>query len=193
MLVRPGPSVVSYIEGKRKTYQSPVSYFLIWTSIFILTIYLFVQLFGENRVIDNNDYFGEGSKTAYAISHLSIMLTLIIPFQAFYLFVLVTFRRYNYFETLVAAIYAIGTIIVLQFVFAILALLQFIISSQPLNLWYSDVFKGAYFIWFTFSFLQIFSIKQKILRGVLFVILAAGTFTLWRLYGVPQLVNLLSS
>ncbi|HEY6064396.1 MAG TPA: DUF3667 domain-containing protein, partial [Chitinophagaceae bacterium] len=33
MLVRPGATVKNFIEGKRKPYQSPVSYFLVWTAV----------------------------------------------------------------------------------------------------------------------------------------------------------------
>ncbi|HEY3387127.1 MAG TPA: DUF3667 domain-containing protein [Saprospiraceae bacterium] len=189
LLLDPGRTIISYIDGKRKKYQPPVSYFLIWTTIFILTLYLFEKIFGENRVINYNDYFGPGSTTNYAISHLSIMLTMIIPFQAFYLYLLITKQRYNYFETLVAGIFAIGTIIQLQFIFAIIALL-YAISGSPLDLRYSDVFKMAYFIWLTISILKEFSLQYKMIRGVLFIILAAGTFTVWRIFGVPEIARL---
>jgi hypothetical protein len=190
MLKSPGPAIAAYIDGKRKSYQPPVSYFLVWTTIFILTLFLFVSVFGENRVIGYNDYFGPGSTTGYAISHLSFMLTFIIPFQSFYLYILITRHRYNFFETLVAGIYAVGTVIQLQFVFAILSLLSHLALGSTADLRYSDAFKVAYFIWFTISMLSQFNISNKVLRGIAFVLLAGGTFTFWRIYGVPQIAHL---
>jgi hypothetical protein len=190
MLINPGYAILSYIDGKRKKYQPPVSYFLIWTTIFILTLYFFERAFGENVVISYNDYFGPGHTTNYAISHLSIMLTLIIPFQSFYLYLLVMQKRYHFFETLVAGIYAVGTIIFLQFVFAILSLCYFLLFSSSVDLRYSDGFKVIYFIWFTISLLRQFAISWKPVRGILFVLLAGATFTAWRLYGVPALAGL---
>jgi Protein of unknown function (DUF3667) len=190
MLFSPGKAITSFIDGKRKAYQPPVSYFLIWTTIFILALYLLEKIYGENKVIAYNDYFGPGSTTQYAISHLSIMLTFIIPFQSFYLYILLTRQRYNFFETLVAGIYAVGTIIMLQFVFALLSFIYFLVTSSPANLKYSDGFKLAYFTWFTISFLGQFQITHKYVRGILFVLLAAGTFTAWRILVVPEIASL---
>ena len=118
MIVHPGQTAKNYIEGKRKNYQSPISYFLIWTTVFMLFLYLIEKIFGYNTVINYGDYFGPDADTRMAISNLSIVLTVVIPFQAFYLFLLVTKKTYNYFETMVATIYSLGTIIQFQFLFA---------------------------------------------------------------------------
>lgn len=191
MLISPATNIISFIEGKRKPYQPPISYFLIWTTIFILFVLFLNTMFGDNKVIAYNDYYGPGATTSYAITHLSFMLMFIIPFQSFYLYVLVTHGRYNYFESMVAGFYAIGTIIQLQFVFAVLSLLYFLTTSLPANLWYSDAFKIAYFIWFTISMLREFDHPYKLLRGLALILMIAGTFTLWRVYGVPVIAELL--
>jgi len=189
MLVSPGTVVIDYVRGKRKRYQSPVSYFLIWTTIFILTLYLFVKTFGEDAVIDYKDYFGPGMNTTFAISNLSLILAVIVPVQAFHLFLVILRPKYNYFESLVMAIYAVGTIIFLQFVFAILSLLVYSTTQHPADLRYSDIFKGAFLIWFTYRLLQKVNISNKILRGIVFLLLAIATFTAWRLFGVPWIAS----
>src|SRR4029077_7286393 len=132
---------------KRKNYQSPISYFLIWTTVFILFLYLIEKIFGYNKVINYGDYFGPAADTRMAISNLSIVLTVVIPFQAFYLFLLVTKKSYNYFETMVATIYSLGTIIQFQFLFALLALISHIVHPGSVNLVISDSFKILYLIW----------------------------------------------
>ena len=191
MLREPGPMVVSYIDGKRKSYQSPISYFLIWVAAFIFTLYILVQLFGENAVIDYHNYFGPGASTAFAISNLSIMLAFIVPIQAIYLYLLITRRRYNYMESGAIMIYAVGTIIFLQLVFAIIALLQFLVTKTALPLQYSDVLKAGYFIWFSISIVNTLQLRQRGLRAIVFLLLATGTFTVWRLYVVPSVTALL--
>ncbi len=189
MLVAPGKTVTSFIDGKRKKYQSPVSYYLIWVTIFILFLYWMEVTFGENTVINYADYWGPSGATKLAISHLSFILTIIIPFQALYLYLLVTRHQYNYFESLVAAIYLVGSVIMLQFAFALGALVIHALSGLSINLKYSDLMKLGYFIWFIIDFIKLFSIRNKWIRGLTFVLLAGATFTLWRLYGVPQLVR----
>ena len=190
MLVRPGKSVRNFINGKRRKYQSPISYFVIWTTIFILLLFCIENLFGENVVINYKEYFGPGATTKFAISHLSLVLTIIIPFQALYLYLLVTKKVYNYFETMVATIYSLGTIILLQFVFAIVALLIHTIRTVPIDLGISDFFKVLYLTWFTFDLIKLFSLKMKLIRALVFIILAFGTFTLWRLYGLPVVLGI---
>jgi len=190
MLVSPGKVVIEYVDGKRKKYQTPISYFLIWTSIFILTLYLFVKTFGEKSVIDYNNYFGPGLDTTFAISNLSLMLAIIVPIQALHLFLVIMRPKYNYFESLVMAVYAVGTIICLQFVFALLSLLMFSFLHHPVDLRYSDIFKVGFLFWYTWSVLRNMSVKNKLMRGLVFLILAVATFTLWRLFGVPWIASM---
>jgi len=190
LLASPGKVVTEYVEGKRKKYQKPISYFLIWTSIFILTLFFFVKSFGEKEVIDYKNYFGPGMDTTFAISNLSFMLALIVPIQALHLFYTIARPKYNYFESLVMAIYAVGTIICLQFVFALISLVVFSVTAHAADLRYSDIFKAGYFAWFTFSVVRQMDIRNKLLRGILFMLLAGATFTLWRLFGVPFIAEL---
>ncbi len=189
MIVSPGNTVTSFIGGKRIKYQSPVSYFLIWVTIFILFLYWLEVTFGENIVINYADYWGPSGATKLAISHLSFVLTIIIPFQALYLYLLATHNKYNYFESLVASIYVVGSIIMLQFVFALGALIVYALFHLSTDIRYSDILKLGYFIWFIIDFIKLFSVKNKFIRGLTFVLLAGVTFTLWRLYGVPEFVK----
>lgn len=189
MLQSPGKTITRFINGKRKSYQPPVSYFLIWTTLFILFLYWIEKVYGENNVINYRDYFGPGATTRFAISHLSIVLTVIMPFQALYLYLLVTKKVYNYFETMVATIYSLGTVILLQFVFAAGSVLIHTVSSATIDLRLSDFLKVLYLIWFVFDLVKLFPVNFKWIRGLAFLILAFGTFTVWRLYGLPAFIN----
>ncbi len=46
MVIRPGETAKNFIDGRRKNYQSPISYFLIWTTLFILFLYGMERIFG---------------------------------------------------------------------------------------------------------------------------------------------------
>ena len=189
MLISPGKTASGFIEGKRKNYQSPISYFLIWITLYILLLYWIEKAFGENVVINYKEYFGPLATTKLAISHLSLVLTIVIPFDALYLYLFVTRKFYNYFESIAAVIYALGTIILLQFAFAVLALLIHLIFSISVDLKISDILKLLYLAWFIIDFIKPFGVKMKFVRILVFIILAFGTFTLWRLYGVPEIAK----
>ena len=189
MLIRPGSTAKNFIEGRRKHYQQPVSYILIWAAIYILFLYWLEKWFGENVAINYKEYFGPQATTKFAISHLSILLAILIPFQALYLWLLVTKKKYNYVETAIAVIYSLGTLIMLQFVFAVIVFIIHIISGASVDLQYSDALKVLFLIWFITDFVKLYPVKMKLLRAIGFVILAFGTFTLWRLYGVPRVAG----
>src|SRR6478735_4061121 len=78
MLVKPGRVVTDFVKGKRKIYQPPVSFFLIWITMYLLLLYIVQKIFGENVVIDYKEYFGPTSTTKFAISHLSFVILAII-------------------------------------------------------------------------------------------------------------------
>jgi hypothetical protein len=190
MLTVPGKTVREYIDGKRKTHQSPISYFLIWTTLYILFLYWIEKVFGENAAIDYMQYYGPEITTRFAISHLSIVLIVLIPFYALYLWLLVTRNQYYYFETMVANIYAFGTVILLQFVYAAGAIIVHLLSGGAVDLRISDVVKIIYIIWFTFDFVKLFKINHKFIRSTVFIILAFGTLTLWRMYALPPIIHM---
>jgi hypothetical protein len=189
MIYEPGKTVKSFIDGKRKKYQPPISYFLVWTTIYILFLFWLEKVFGENSAIDYKEYFGPTATTKIAISHLSFVLTIVIPFQAFYLYLLVTRSVYNYFETMVATIYSLGTVILFQLIFAVIALIIHLVNGITVDIRISDSFKILYLAWFISDFIKLFPAKFKFIKALLFLLLAFGTFTLWRLYGVPAFIS----
>jgi hypothetical protein len=190
MVIRPGLTFKNFIEGKRKKYQAPISYFLIWITIFVFFLFLIEKIYGPDKVIEYAGYFGPGSDSRMAISNLGIVLMFVIPFQALYLYLLVTKRLYNYFETMVATIYSLGTVILFQFVFAVCATVYYLIFSRSVSLQISDSFKIIYLIWFITDTIRLFHMNHTFIRAMSFIILAFGTFTLWRLYGLPASIGI---
>ncbi len=185
MLARPGKVVTEFVEGKRKRYQPPVSFFLIWITIYLLMLYIAEKIFGENVAIDYSNYFGPGATTKFAISHLSAILLVVLPFQALYFKWFVGQNKYNYFECFVVALYFLGTVILIQCVFVIIAVIVHLVSGISVPLIFSDPLKIIYLFWGITDAVRVFKLKNKFIRIVVFGVLAFGTFTVWRLYGVP--------
>jgi hypothetical protein len=187
LLTSPASVAEEFVEGKRQKYQPPISYFLIWITIYILVISAVDALSGTGRVVEYGQYFGPGNSTAYAISHLGAVLTAVVPVQTLYLYLLISRARFTYFETMAAAIYLIGTIILLQCAFVLCVWLIHFAGVGTVNIAGSDALKVAYLAWFSADFSRKFPLRFRPLRVVAFVGLAIGTFSVWRLYGVPAL------
>ena len=190
MIVNPGCAVKDFLEGKRKDHQTPVSYFLIWNAIYLLLLYIVGKSFGENQVVNFAEYFGPAEKTKFAVSHLNIVLILLLPFQALYIWLVIMFRNYNYFESFVAVLYAVGTLLLWQCVFVLLAIPVSLLTADSVNIQWSDIFKALYIGWFMFDFIKLLSIKYKAIRVVVVLLLIFITFTAWRLVVFPYVAEL---
>ena len=189
MIKAPGRTAKNFIDGKRKNYQPPLSYFLIWNGIHLLLLYIVGSVFGENKVVNFAEYFGPAVKTKFAISHLNIVLTALLPFQALYIYLVLVYRLYNYFEALVAILYAIGTVLLFQFVFVLMAIPVYLLSGISINIQLSDILKVLLIGWFMIDLVKVLPVKHKFLRAAIVLILSFGTFTLWRLYGFPKIAD----
>lgn len=189
LLFKPAEIVQHYIQGQRKKYQSPVSYFLIWISVYILFLYGLETQFGQNMVIDYKNYFGTGNSTQYAIRHLGLVLLIVVPCQALFLFLFLTRTVYNYWESVACAFYCLGTIIVLQFCFAVAALPFHLLTGISVPLHLSDILKVLYISWFIIQLAKYFPVHHRLFRISLFIVFAFGTFTFWRLIGYPAVIK----
>ena len=190
LIAKPGTVVIKFIDGSRIKYQTPVSYFLIWNAIYILLLYIIGKMLGENVAVDFSGYFGPGEKTTFAISHLNLVLMTLLPFQSLYVWLVLVYRQYNYFEAFVLVLYSIGTLLLWQSVFVLLATGIHLISGVSVNIRYSDIFKAAYVSWFLFDFSKYLQVKNKWLRSIVVLLLITGTFTAWRLYVYPSVAEL---
>ena len=61
---------------------------------------------------------------------------------------------------------------------------------RPVDLQISDTFKILYLFWFILDTIRLYSVKYKFVRAISFIVLAFGTFTLWRLYGFPVFMKI---
>ena len=190
LIVIPGRTVKNFIEGKRKAYQTPISYFLIWAAIYILILYIVDKSFGENRVIDFAEYFGPEEKTKFAVSNLNILLIFLLLFQALYVWFIMMFKDHNYFEALVVVLYSIGGLLMWQCVFVLLAILIYLVTGNSMNIQWSDIFKALYVGWFMMDLAKLLPIKFKLVRVVAVLLLVFGTFTAWRIFIIPSVAEL---
>lgn len=191
LITAPGKVIRNFIEGKRKAYQKPVSYFLIWIGLYSIILYLFKSGFGENAVISFAEYFGPGESTKFAISHLNIVLTLLLPLQAIYVYFLFMYKKYNYVEALVAVLYTIGTLILFQTLFVLLGFVYYLLSGNSVSILWSDIFKAVYVVWALTDLANVLKIRAKFIRVMTTIVLMMGTFTVWRLYISPYFTNLI--
>src|SRR6185295_3090180 len=93
-------------------------------------------------------------------------------------------------ESLVAIFYAIGTIMLLQVFFVLVAFVVYLFTGHSVNLVVSDILKILYMGWFVFSLARQLPVRLKYPRALAIVALMFGTFLTWRLFFSPMIMDL---
>lgn len=172
LLKKPWEVIDSYINGTRKKFISPLSFFAI--SLTISGIYLFVvQKFFMNY-FDMSSFYQTGASEKVgadimkiSFEYYSVMYFLLIPGLALISRIVFYNKRYNYTEHVVMFFYTMSLVSVVSSVLTIVILLIHPESMMPMVL----SLYGAYFIYQTNIYRKIFYLngKQLILKILLFI------------------------
>lgn len=168
-ITRPGVTGLAYIEGRRQKYQKPVSYFLIWTGLYILM---------HNAIIHFHHFELEGGPASDLSlqaqgnllfrEHLTLFLIPVIGLSAFLIYVLMGRPRYNFVEILTLSLYGAGTYFMMSLVTDSLLgwLLGINILSATVFLWQLTL-STVYNFWFTYDFFKRLSLRHFRVRLIL--------------------------
>lgn len=155
-LVKPGVSSTEYISGKRKKYQTPISYFFIWTSLYILIHNIIInhyhyELTGEivtqmNIKEQSNIFFRQ---------HFTLFIIPVLLLSSFLLYIIMAGSRYNFIEILMLSLFGTGTYFMMSFVTDFI--LGFIFKVNVLNanvFLYQGILSSVYNVWFSYDFFK---------------------------------------
>jgi hypothetical protein len=152
LLIRPGRVIREYLEGKRKKYHKPVGFFLIWAAIRLVTYSAVSGLMHY----ENLRRFKE--EQAYLVHYNQFFGLLLIPIEALFIWIIVSRRKLNYFETLIVIIYGaaiIEMLIALQILIVGLLLQRnFLTNSFVIEV------QLVYIIWSSYYMMDLFKANK---------------------------------
>jgi hypothetical protein len=177
LLIRPGRVIKEYLHGKRKKYHKPVSLYLIWAGIRLLTFTLVSTLMHYDNFRTGNLLFGSREAGVYVVQHTQAFGLLSIPIVALFVWLIISRPKINYIETLTMSIYfyaIIEMLIMLQlFITGLLLRTNFLTDGFSIQV------QCVYTAWAFFAMIDLFK-KDKIkllpLRAVLSLIIAFFVF-----------------
>ena len=165
-LVRPGKSALDYISGIRKKYQKPVSYFLIWTGLFILLhnyIIQYNQFHLDSDSLKSLEKMDEGN--LFFRIHFTVFIIPVLLMSSLVIYFVLAKPKFNLIEILVSCLYGTGTYFMLSLfsdlIFGVLFHLN--ILSFNVFLW-QTILSAVYNFWFTFDFFSRIEIKNLWIR-----------------------------
>jgi hypothetical protein len=113
LITRPGLLNKNYLDGKRKSYHKPISFLLIWITIFLLA-YHFVNKFTHYENLNTETAFSnDPAVTAMITKYRSLIEILILPVTCFIAWLIIARPKLNYVEVLNTGFYGFSFIFIL--------------------------------------------------------------------------------
>lgn len=166
LLARPGLVSFNYLEGRRSRYQKPVSYFLIWTGLYILTHNSIISHF-QYKLPDEVPMLPGMTEKANILlrSHFTVFMIPLILMSAFLIYAVLGRPKYYFIEILTICIFGTGTYFMMLLASDIILgyCLRVNILSANIFLW-QTVLSSVYNFWFTLDFFKRLTVRLFWLR-----------------------------
>lgn len=100
VVIHPGTVAKNYLDGKRKIYHKPVSFFIIWVAIYLVVYNFGVAVTHYPNVTTDELFSFDAPSTAVLNKYRSLIEIVIIPVVSFSNWLIIARPRLYYIETL---------------------------------------------------------------------------------------------
>lgn len=172
-VIKPGLTSLNYVNGKRKRYQKPVSYFLIWAGIYILLHNFILDRFHYDLIMQENGQTALQQEANILLrKHFTFFVLPILFSSSFIIWLVLGRPRLYYFEIFTLSLYGCGSYFLLLIVSDILlgVILGININHYYVFFW-QTLLSFLYNTWFTVDLFRRVKIRQMGFR-----ILVASVF-----------------
>jgi Protein of unknown function (DUF3667) len=152
-IVRPGISSLNFVAGKRKNYQKPVSYFLIWTGLFILIHNAIINYYHYHLTSEIVTQLNiREQSNIFFRQHFTFFIIPVILVSAILLYYIMARPGFNFIELLALCLYGAGSYFMMSFLsdFVLGVILKVNILAVNVFLWQA-VLSSVYNFWFSYD------------------------------------------
>lgn len=173
LLAKPGLVSLDYLEGKRKNYQPPVSYLLIWTSVYILAHNFIIRAFSytlSNEALTLPGITEEANEMLR--KHFTLFIAPLPVVSALLIFLILARKRFYFSEVLTLCIYGTGTYFMMLFASDVIfgSILHVNVLSANIFTWQS-LLSSVYNFWFSYDLFKRIQLKNFWLRLITVTVL----------------------
>jgi hypothetical protein len=175
LVVRPGKISLDYLQGKRKKYQKPVSYFLIWTGIYIILHNFIVNQFHfqvTSSIIAETNLREQANLLLR--KHFTAFLLPLIFTASILIYYVMAKPRLTYAEVLALSVFGGGTYFMLLLASDLVlgTIFRIDILSTRVFLWQA-ILSSAYNFWFSYDLFKKIAIPYFWVRLIVVSLLIA--------------------
>jgi len=174
-IIHPGVTSLNYLKGKRKNYQKPVSYFLIWVGLYILVHNMIINRFHYEYILSAADQIPRHAEAnLFLRKHFSLFLLPLLIVSAISVWLVLARPRFYFIEIVVLMLYGGGTYFMMTLASDIVlgVLLRININHYHVFLW-QTILSALYNAWFTYDFFRRSPPRYFWLRMILVALLVS--------------------
>jgi len=172
LLKNPGKVMNEYCAGKRKKYQGPIGFFLVWVTVSILTHQAVLSSSGFHPVYLEGLTFSKPESIRAFIKHGEWLYILVYPLSAAIFYFILGRPGYSYIEAVVITIYAFSVVNMLYTLCYIVGGVLFSLNVLHWRFYlFQIILSQVYSIWALYS---LFSKKKKrwlVLRIFIYILI----------------------
>jgi len=175
ILVRPGVTSLNYLKGKRKKYQKSVSYFLIWTGLYILVHNSIINHYHYRFSAENFTQLSLEEQANFLLrTHFTVFIIPIILISAFFIHTILAKPRYNFVEIFTLCLYGGGTYFMMLLVSDLVLGVIFKVNTISTNVFlWQIILSSVYNFWFSYDIFKRVHLRLLWLRLVTVAILVS--------------------
>lgn len=168
-IIRPGKNSMDYLKGKRKHYQKPVSFFLIWAGLYILLHNFVINTF-HYKISGSAVFLFSDQENANELlrNHFTLFFIPALFVASILIYFILGKPRFYYPEVLALSLYGAGCFNAMLLVSDIVlgVLLQININSAAVFI-FQTLFSAVYNFWFCFDLFRKIHLRRFWLRLLL--------------------------
>jgi hypothetical protein len=172
---RPGITSLNLIKGKRKNYQSPVSYLFICTGLYILVHNFIINEYHYHVAGDDKATLLEDQANILLRTNFSPFILFILMASAVVVYFVLAKPKLNFIEVTILCLYGGGTYLAMLLISdMVLGLLFKINILSPGVFMWQTILSSVYNFWFSYDVFSQVRIKNLWSRLLLTALLIAG-------------------
>jgi hypothetical protein len=189
LIIHPGRLCKDYLDGKRKAYHKPVSFLLIW-----ITLYLFIWYLSDHLTHFENSYTStlvtwDFSTITLLQKYRSLIDILILPVTALLNWLIMGRPRLNYVEVLCISFYLFSFTFLFHIIHIIISSLLGINYKNDIGEYIAVAFVAIWGFYACYDFYKQYNIPFLIPKLIIWVIAVIPTY----MYAGKIIVKLLAA
>ena len=176
LVIHPGRVLKNYLDGKRKTYHKPISFFLIWVAIYLIVYNLSLAVNPFPSTASASLFAFDAQSLAAFNRYRTVIESLIIPVLAFIVWLFVARPKLYYIEIFCILIYTSSffyMLLIVQILLCLLLNLNF--HSEIFNI-ISLIVYVSWLAYASYDFFRKYAIRFLIVKIILAIFVTVSSY-----------------